>query len=137
MTHPARWSIPALFIATTVAAQGAAIKLADVAGTWEGKHLLGGSAGSFASWTMVATADPKGWTLTFPGRGTFPVRILATGGDSIVMEVGPYPSLLRPGHTVTMHSVGHVHGDTMTGTGIGHIDTGDVVPVTLEAKRRR
>ncbi len=129
-------SILALIATTTAAAQGGSIKLADVAGTWDGKHVLGSSAGVFASWVMKATANPNGWTLTLPGRGTFPVRILAVGGDSIVTEFGPFPSLLRPGHTVTMRSVGHFHGDSMTGTGEGRIDTGEVVRVSAEAKRR-
>jgi hypothetical protein len=123
--------------AATAGAQGSGIKLSDVAGKWTVK-------GSPANDTVVvtsvvnATANSKGWTLTYPNRDPIPVRVVTSGGDSVVTEVGPYPSMLRKGQTVTvLHSVGHYKGDMMTGWFEAHYSSGDVIKGKQEATRSK
>jgi hypothetical protein len=123
--------------AATAGAQGSGIKLSDVTGKWTVK-------GSPANDTVVvtsvvnATANPKTWTLTYPNRDPIPVRVVASGGDSIVTDVGPYPSMLRKGQTVTLlHSVGHYKGDMMTGWFEAHYSSGDVIKGKQEATRSK
>jgi hypothetical protein len=85
-----------------------------------------------------ATSNPKTWTLTYPNRAPLPMRVLASGGDSVVTEIGPYESLLRKGQTVTvLHSVGHYKGDTMTGWFEAHYSSGDVIKGTQEGTRSK
>src|SRR5207249_12040676 len=67
----------------------------------------------------------------------YPMRIITVGGDSVVTEVGPYPSILRPGQTATTRFVGHYHGSKMTGTFEAHYPSGDVVKGKVAATRKK
>ena len=108
-------------------AQGG-IKLSDVAGTWLLKSMVGPKDSVVARGQLFMTPDGKGSTLKFPSHAAIAVRVIATGGDSVVSEAGPYPSILRPGQTVTLlHTVAHYKGDTSTGTFEAHYSSGDVV----------
>jgi hypothetical protein len=51
---------------------------------------------STAPFVLTIAADGKSATIRFPNRDPIPTRILAMGGDSVVTEAGPYPSVLRP-----------------------------------------
>jgi hypothetical protein len=117
-------------------AQGGGIKLSDVAGTWEGTSMVGPKDSVFATWVLTATADGKGWTEKFPNRDPYPMRIIGMGGDSIVTEMGPYPSVLRRGQMVTTRYVRHCKGNTMTGSFEAHYATGDVVRGKIAATRK-
>ncbi len=109
----------------------------NVAGTWDGKTMIGPKDSVVATFELKATADTTGWTLKFPGRDPYPARVVATGGDSIVTEVGPYPSILRPGQTVTvLRTTGHYKGNTMTGTFEARYASGDVLKGKLSGTRR-
>jgi hypothetical protein len=122
--------------AATAGAQGS-IKLADVTGKWS---LKASPANDTVVVTSVvnATANSKTWTLTYPNREPIPMRVVASGGDSIVTEVGPYPSMLRKGQTVTLlRSVGHYKGDTMTGWFEAHYSSGDVIKGKQEGTRSK
>jgi hypothetical protein len=128
----------ALIAGSAIAARAqGSIKLSDVAGTWEAKSTVGPNDSVVVTSVMNATANRKGWTLTYPNRDPIPVRVVAMGGDSVVTEVGPYPSMLRPGQTVTLlHQVGHYKGDKMTGTFEAHYGSGPVVNGKTEATRK-
>ena len=121
----------------TAQAQGGGIKLSDVAGTWVGKSMVGPKDSVISTWVLTATADGKGWTFKRPKGDPYPMRIVAVGGDSIVTEAGPYPSVLRPGQTTTTRFVGHYHGRRMTGTFEAHYPSGDVVRGKLAATRKK
>jgi len=118
-------------------AQPRDIKLSDVAGTWEGKSMVGPNDSVFATWVLTATADRKGWTEKFPNRDPISLRITAMGGDSVVTEMGPYPSVLRHGQMVTTRHVVHFKGNTMSGAFEAHYATGDVARGKLEATRKK
>src|ERR1051325_2722993 len=61
---------------TPVQAWRGGIELSDVAGTWEGKSMVGPNDSVFATWVLTATADGKGWTEKFPHRDPYPQRIM-------------------------------------------------------------
>jgi len=117
--------------------QHAGIKLSDVTGTWDTKSMVGPKDSVVVEFVVTATADRKGWTFTFLNRAPIPTRVLAVGGDSIVTEAGPYPSVLRPGQMVTTRTTGHYKGDTMTGTFVAHYASGDVLKGKIVATRRK
>ena len=122
--------------AATAGAQGSGIKLSDVTGKWAIKASPNDSV--VVTSVVNATANPKTWTLTYPNRDPIPVRVVASGGDSIVTEVGPYPSMLRKGQTVTLlRSVGHYKGDMMTGWFEAHYSSGDVIKGKQEGTRSK
>jgi len=116
--------------------QSGGIKLSDVAGTWDGKSMVGPKDSVFATWVLTATADGKGWTEKLATRGPYPLRIITMGGDSIVTEMGPYPSVLRRGQMVRTRHFRHFKGDTMTGSFEAHYATGDVVRGKIAATRK-
>ena len=102
--------------------------------TWETKTMAGPKDSVVAPSVLAATADGKGWTLKLPNRDAIPVRVMTTGGDSMVTEAGPFPSVLRPGQTVTtLRTIAHVKGNKMTGTMEAHYASGDVFRGKIKA----
>ncbi|MEW5916485.1 MAG: hypothetical protein AB1762_08775 [Gemmatimonadota bacterium] len=109
---------------TTAAAApaAAAIALSDVAGTWTANVMGQDSDSVLLTYEMVASADPTGWTITFPGRPPVPVRPTADG-DSIMTEAGPYESALRKGQQVTTRGVFRLVNGELIGTTVAHYQT--------------
>lgn len=113
------------------------ISLADVAGNWQIR--VNSAAGdSVLGFTLLATSDTSGWTMTMPGNRTVPVRVLSVAGDSIVTEAGPYPSALRRGQQVRTHSIFRLHDGELRGTthATYNVNTADSV-ATLNSVGRR
>src|SRR2546426_1401407 len=99
------------------AAPQAGVKLADYAGTWDTKTMVGPKDSVVATYTMTVSADGKTWTRQFPNRDPIATRVLAFGGDSVVTEAGPYQSGHRPGHQGTAGGHGPFHRRARSGTG--------------------
>jgi hypothetical protein len=144
MPRPLLYSVVLLAAAATAArAQNpyptppAAGKQADVAGTWEGKTMVGPKDSVITTWTLAIGSGGKGSTITFPNRAPVAARVLASGGDSVVWEAGPYPSITRPGVMVTIHTVAHFKGDHMTGATDAKFASGDALQAKVEATRRK
>lgn len=105
-------------------------------GTWSAKTMIGANDSVVASYVLTVAPDSKSATITFPNREAIPARIIALAGDSLVTEVGPFLSILRPGQTVTLlRSVAHFKGDTMSGTFEAKYENGDVVTGKSRATR--
>jgi len=100
----------------------APINLADVAGKWTVKTMPVGKDTVLVTFTMNATADTNGWTVTFPGRKPMPMKISASG-DSILSTVGPYESVLRKGATVTTNGSYHLVGGKLVGNMMAHYNS--------------
>jgi len=129
-----------LGITTAAAAQQptAGTKPADVAGVWDAKTLMGPNDSVVATTVLTTTADDKGWTMTLPGREPIAVRVISKGGDSVVTEAGPYPSILRAGQTVTRLSmISHYSGDQMSGMFWAQYESGDKASGKVTATRRK
>ena len=120
-----------------VTESAATISLADVAGTWN--VLAVTEAGdSVPAFQLVVTADQSDWTMNAPNRPPIAVRVIAVDGDSIVVESGPYESLLRPGVQVTTESVYRLEGDRLVSHTVAHFETTEpdsVVRVRAEGTR--
>ncbi|HYK83446.1 MAG TPA: hypothetical protein VEU55_09925 [Gemmatimonadales bacterium] len=122
-----------LLVTTAATQQGPA-----VAGAWIGKSTIGPNDSVAVIYVLRFGADGKSATLLFPNRAPIPTRIVAVGGDSIVTEAGPYPSILRAGQTVkSLRNILHVKADTMTGTFEATYANGDVVKGKTKAKRAK
>jgi hypothetical protein len=95
-------------------AGAATVSLSDFAGTWKVRSSdVGG--GNPIETELRATGDTSGWTLVGPDKKTYPVRVSAVGGDSIVTESGPRPSFVRKGLQVTTRTVLRLEGDRLVG----------------------
>jgi hypothetical protein len=111
------------------------MSLSDVAGTWEGQTLVGPKDSVGATWTLTATADRNGWTLTYPNREPVPIRVLSARRHTVVYEAGPFESVLRPGQQVTVHCTARFRGKTMAGTFRAKYPSGDVLHGKIKATR--
>jgi len=107
--------------APTAAAAVAPINLASLAGMWSFKVTPMTSDSVLLTYTLNATADTTGWTLTFPGRPAIPLHITASG-DSVVAVSPQYESVLRKGVKVWTTSVMRVAGDTINLATTAHYD---------------
>jgi hypothetical protein len=118
------------------------IALGDLAGTWNVKAKLEGSDQTITqtiTYDLVTTGDGSGSTLKFPDRDPIPLRVVATEGDSIVWEAGPFESVIRKGvqvkvsRTVARLQDGKLVGNT-TATYEGQ-GADSVAHLTLEGTR--
>lgn len=96
------------------------ISLADVAGKWSMRSVPESGDTTATTFTLTATGDTTGWTMTFPTGKPVPVRIVSVGGDSIVTESGPYASVRRKGLMVVTRSTFRMDGGRMTGHTTAH-----------------
>jgi hypothetical protein len=118
-------SVTALVCLVTIAA---AQEAPGAAGTWNAETIVGPKDSVVTSYALTIAADGKSATLKLANRDPIPARILAIGGDSVVTEAGPFPSVLRPGQTVnSLRTVVHYKGNTMTGTFEARYANGDVL----------
>jgi hypothetical protein len=113
------------------AAAPAAIALADLAGTWNVNSMSRETDSVLTTYTLVATADTTGWMVTFPGRQPLPARVVMVHADSVVVEVGPYESVLRPGMMVSTRSVSRLVDGKMVGLFEAHYQTATADSVLL------
>lgn len=102
--------------AATAAMPAGMAALSDQAGTWKGHSLLMNKDSVVATWTLIATRDTTGWTLTFPGAKPIPVHVVVVAADSVVTEMGPYASPQRKGQMMTTRSVSRIQGGKRVGT---------------------
>ena len=114
--------------------------IAGMTGTWQMRTMPEQGDSVLLTYTVNATNDTTGWTITFPGREPLPVRVLAVDADSVVLEVGPYESMLRPNVQVVTQSVSRVQGDRMVGTAVARyrgegVGADSVVRLRLEGTR--
>jgi hypothetical protein len=97
------------------AAAPAALTLDQLAGTWTVETRPMDADTVLVTSHLVANNTMNGWMLHIPGRDSIPVRIAALEGDSVVMEMGPFPSVLREGQTVTTRNVARLADGAMVG----------------------
>ena len=113
--------------------------LAAMSGRWNMRTMPEQGDTVLLTYVVNATSDTTGWTVTFPDREPMPARVVSVDADSVVIEIGPYESALRPGVQVTTRSVSRVQGDRMTGTAVARyqgVTTADsVVRLRLEGTR--
>lgn len=100
----------------------AGIALADVAGKWEMTTMTEKGDSTLVKYELVATGDTTGWTFNFPKRKPVPAHV-AVGGDSIIIEAGPYESVLRKGVQVTTHGVARLQDGKLVGTTVARYAT--------------
>ena len=101
-----------------------ALSLADVAGKWTVRGMNEARDSTLVTYQLNATADTSGWTITFPNRKQpIPARVAAVAGDSLVIEAGPYESVLRKGVQVTTHGVLRLQNGKLVGLTVAHYKT--------------
>lgn len=101
-------------VETGATADAGTISLSNLAGNWKVRSTDEGGGNPIET-ELRATADTSGWTVTGPNRKTYPVRVVAVEGDSIVTESGPRESYLRKGIQVTTRTVYRLEGDKLVG----------------------
>ncbi len=99
------------------------VSLADAAGTWTAVTTSATSDSVLVTYTLTGSADPAGWTMTFPGRAPMALRV-STSADSIITDVGPFESVLRKGVQVTTHGAFRLVDGKMVGTTVAHYQGG-------------
>jgi hypothetical protein len=100
----------------------APVSLSSFAGTWRvrGSNERGDS---LVGYQLIATADTTGWKIVFPNRPPVAAHVVAVAGDSVVIDAGPYASVLRKGVQVRTHAVVRLQGDKLVGTTVAHYAT--------------
>ena len=117
----------------------APLNLADVAGVWDvkGTNMAGDS--TLVTYTVNATADTSGWTITFPGRPAIPMRVVGVAGDSVMIEAGPYASAIRRGVQVRTTGAMRLQDGKLVGHNVAryNVKTADsVLMIRSEGTRR-
>lgn len=108
--------------AAPTAVAPAPVSLSSFAGTWRVRG-LNERGDSIVAYQLIATADTAGWKVVLPNRAPVAARIVAVAGDSVVMDAGPYESVLRRGVQVRTHAVLRLQGGKLVGTTEAHYAT--------------
>ena len=103
----------------------------NYAGNWTVTSMPEGRDTVLVTYDMVATNDQSGWSVTLPGRPVQTPRIVSMSADSVVLELDPFESVLRPGQMVTTHTVFRMEGGRLVGTTIARYPTGGADSVTV------
>ena len=99
----------------------ATISLADVAGTWDGTVTAAGNDTVLTIIELTSTAEPTGWTMKVANAKTptamtvAPITSVVAEGDSVIVEAGPFKSVLRPGQDVTTHTAYRLQDGKLVG----------------------
>lgn len=122
---------------TMAAAPAAMLTAADVAGTWTARTMPERSDSVLVTYEIVATGTTDGWTINFANRPPIALRVQFSG-DSVMMEAGPYESVLRPGVQVSTSTVSRLVDGKLMGRAVAHYSSGpDTVRVLrTEATRK-
>ena len=117
----------------------ASVKLADAAGTWTIESAVKTAAGKDTTVTseLVVAADGKSLVTNLAGRDPIPTRIVAMGGDSVVVKAGPFQSVVRTGQKVTTRETLHFKGDDVSGTIEARYTNGSVVKGSVKGTRKK
>ena len=76
------------------------------------------------NYVLDAGEDSTNWTITFANRpGAVRLRVIASGGDSVVTQSDEYESARRKGVRVTTTAVMRAQGDRVTGHTIARYKT--------------
>jgi hypothetical protein len=95
------------------------MNMADLAGKWHVKVMPMNSDSVLVEYDMTATADTAGWVVNLPKRKPMTPHV-AVSGDSLMIDMGPYESVLRKGVQVTTHSVNRMQGGELMGMTMAH-----------------
>lgn len=95
----------------------------NYAGNWTVEVMPEARDTVLLTYDLVATNDQTGWRMTLPGRDEMSPRIVSISGDSVVLENGPYSSVLRSDVMVTTHSTMRLEGDRLVGTTTARYNT--------------
>lgn len=122
---------------TMAAAPAAMLTAADVAGTWTVNTMREGSDSVIVTSEIMATTTTDGWTITLPNRPPVALRVQISG-DSVMMEAGPYESVLRPGVQVSTATVSRLVDGKLVGMTTAHYSAGpdSVVRLRTEGTRK-
>jgi len=110
------------------------VSWASLKGDWVGK-VYRADKSVISEVTTTFTADQK-VSITFLNRPAEQGRVIAMGGDSVVVELGPYKSVTREGHMVTTRMTSLVKNHMMSGTFHAKFDDGQTLDGTSEAAHK-
>ncbi len=103
-------------------APAATLSFDDLKGKWSMHTMNEAGDTTLVTYVMNATGTASGWTLNFPKRAPVAAKV-AVSGDSLVIDAGPYPSVLRKGVSVTTRNVSRLQDGRLVGTTVAHYDT--------------
>jgi len=105
-----------------VAEEGAPAPM-NVAGKWSFNVMPEASDSVLLTYTLDATNETTGWKISLPGRDPMDLRVTHMDADSIVVENGPYPSVLRKDVMVSTHTNMRIDGNKAVGQTTARYDT--------------
>jgi hypothetical protein len=98
------------------------LALTDVAGKWTVTEKSATGDSVLTQYVLTAMPRTTGWTIKFPSRKAIPARV-SVAGDSVVIDAGPYESVLKKGVRASMHSVERLSDGKLVGTSVAHFRT--------------
>lgn len=116
--------------ASTAVVAPTPLTLADWKGAWKVDAKRADNDSTLVGYTLWASDDTAQWKLKFdPRNDTIKVHVLAFGGDSVALHVGPYLSAVRKNVEVQTEMKLHMLNGSVSGTGVAHykVPTADSV----------
>ena len=106
------------------AVEPAPLSLDQIAGKWNVRSTSTDPADTVVtSYVLDAKADTAGWTMQFPTGAPVAMKIMSTGGDSLVTEAGPFDSRRVKGVKVHTITTWRLRDGKLSGTTVAHYET--------------
>jgi hypothetical protein len=124
--------------AAATPAAPAPIRASDISGTWAVKGRNAANDSALVDFDF-ATSSESTFTMTFANGQKVNGRIVSIAGDSIVIEAGPYPSVLRKGVQVRTTGTLRLQDGRLVGTTTARYNTkraDSVVMLRTEGTRK-
>jgi hypothetical protein len=122
-SEPAKDTTAAMAPAAAAPAPAPTLALADLAGKWQFASVpMAGKDTSPTKWTLSATADTSGWTMTFPDKQVVPLQA-SVSGDSVMITSGEFGSQRRKATKVKTETVLHLVDGKLSGMTNAHYMT--------------
>ncbi|HEY9384351.1 MAG TPA: hypothetical protein VIP80_12655 [Gemmatimonadales bacterium] len=109
---------------------------ADLAGNWHVRVMGEASDSVLTEYDMTVPAADTGWKVMLAKRPAMTPTVMFSG-DSVVVDMGPYESVLRKGVQVTTHGVSRLVGGELVGTTVAHYSKGTDTVVVLRTRGAR
>jgi hypothetical protein len=113
-------SKPADQPAADATATPAMLMMSDLAGKWHVKAMPENSDSVITEYDVMV--DSASATVMLPNRDPMMVQVMVSG-DSVIMDSGPFESVLRKGVQVTTHGVSRLQGGELVGMTTAHYAT--------------
>ena len=112
------------------------VNVADLKGTWAAKAMPMNRDTVLTTLELTTNGTEQGWVTTLPNGAKAKMTVLSVSGDSVITQSDTFASATRKGQRVSVHSIMHFKGDSVTGLIHAKYLNGDTATLRILGARK-